>query len=1229
MTMLTKQVQHTVLLSSMVLLYTVMAFWLAGLREDYFEDRIRQDLVAELEDFASAIKRNTIIQWGNAGYDTSLPVYNRLNRQLSNYQKLTLERGYFGLVKKGDNFHVAIGANPHSKLKAGDIFQLESHAMDKVFNQQKPLVMGPVAGKNPQTIITLLPYVNTWNGETLMLIGMEQQSDTIRKASRQARQEVLLIFLVFGVLLLGGHLAITYRNQSTQKIQGRLRHLETVIVFLTGLLATFVIWHIVSVLNSREQKQFFQQQADMHATALQKSLYGLRDNVKTLSGFFTYSDFVDPYEWDQFAGLFDETSFQYTYGFAPLLHANATSPNPYGDYNAEQANKCSKSTSGLYGLDVGYHLPVRYLSQNRLVDQVFPSDLCYLDAIHQAMAGNIADKEVFGTTNLGFHGADTTGQLVLVLAPAFQKEEAADQSGQQIPVGFSFGLVDMQHNLDAIASLSDMHPGLAIGLVDAATGNRLIASFPKGHQHESFDCYGEHFSANSAYHHIRPLFLWGNAYGIVTHSIDKHESVHGQINRWLVGIGGIVATLLLTIMVWFLRNRWARLSGLIKRRTADLNQRLKEMDCLLLINQEMQKELSSASLGKAIVELLAGTIIDDGIIQLEMEGETFVSDTLSSSYIHSTDTVIMLMGKKAGNIGLFKTTDNFKQEEKQLLQQVALSLGRWLDRHHMEVALRKSEEQFRQLVENAFDAIYLMEDRHYSYVNSRFVEMTGYSEAELYDKDFRFDALLTARSRLVAEQRYRARQNGEVVPAQYETQIQSKTGEVHDVEVSTVSIGTADKVLVMGIIRNITERKQAQTILKRNEHELQLKNEELQSLNEELTETNERMRLMNVQLKKAKEMAEAGDKLKTAFLNNISHEVRTPLNGILGATALIADPGASQDDRNDMMEIISISTQRLLRTITQYMDISLLSSNNMAIYPGQHRLENLLMPFLEEYAKACEMKELAFEIELPEKHATYVVETDKSLVEKVLHHLLENAVKFTKTGYVRFGYTFQEGEFRFFVADTGIGIDPAVHDKIFTEFTQEDSSNLRRYEGSGLGLAICKHSLELLQGRIWFETVKGKGTVFWFTIPASSQPVAAKPPEKVVERETAAVPKLILYAEDEDSNFQVLNMLLRKKTNAHIIRAEDGQKAVDLCQTNPDIDLVLMDIKMPIMDGYEATRLIKAMRPELPIVAITAYGLSGDENKALRAGCNDYIAKPVGKDDMLKMVAKYGVELKK
>jgi PAS domain S-box-containing protein len=555
-------------------------------------------------------------------------------------------------------------------------------------------------------------------------------------------------------------------------------------------------------------------------------------------------------------------------------------------------------------------------------------------------------------------------------------------------------------------------------------------------------------------------------------------------------------------------------------------------------------------------------------------------------------------------------------------------LGRWLDRHHMEAALRKSEEQFRQLVENAFDAIYLMEDRHYSYVNSRFVEMTGFTEAELYDKDFRFDALLTPKSRLVAEQRYRARQSGEVLPAQYETQIQSRTGEVHDVEVSTVSIGTADKVLVMGIIRNITERKRAQTILKRNEHELQLKNEELQVLNEELTETNERIRLMNVQLKNAKEMAEAGDKLKTAFLNNISHEVRTPLNGILGATSLIADPSATHADRNEMLEIISISTQRLLRTITQYMDISLLSSNNMAIYPSQQRLENLLKPFMEEYAKACEMKDLRFETELPEKHAEYQLETDKSLVEKVLHHLLENAVKFTKTGQVRFGYELQGDEFKFFVADTGIGIDPAVHHKIFTEFTQEDSSNLRRYEGSGLGLAICKHSIELLHGRIWFETVKGEGTIFWFTIPTNCKPETTKPPVIAIENETATVPKLILYAEDEDSNFQVLNMLLRKKTNAHIIRAEDGQKAVDLCQSNPDIDLVLMDIKMPIMDGYEATLLIKAMRPELPIVAITAYGMSGDENKALRAGCDDYIAKPVGKDDLLRMVAKYGVVLK-
>lgn len=229
-------------------------------------------------------------------------------------------------------------------------------------------------------------------------------------------------------------------------------------------------------------------------------------------------------------------------------------------------------------------------------------------------------------------------------------------------------------------------------------------------------------------------------------------------------------------------------------------------------------------------------------------------------------------------------------------------------------------------------------------------------------------------------------------------------------------------------------------------------------------------------LEQAMHLAQASDRLKTAFLNNISHEVRTPLNGIVGATMLISDPSTTFSERQELSELIQISTQRLLRTITEYVDISLLNSDSMLLYVTEFKLRDLTRLMCDEYTKSSHLKGIAFEFHIEGLTEDIILRTDKSLLTTVLHHLLDNAVKFTSQGSVSLSVTQKYESVEFTVMDTGGGIEEKFHDQIFVHFQQEDSSNMRQHDGSGLGLAISKKICDLIGAEISFESKKGKGT---------------------------------------------------------------------------------------------------------------------------------------------------------
>jgi two-component system, sensor histidine kinase and response regulator len=376
-------------------------------------------------------------------------------------------------------------------------------------------------------------------------------------------------------------------------------------------------------------------------------------------------------------------------------------------------------------------------------------------------------------------------------------------------------------------------------------------------------------------------------------------------------------------------------------------------------------------------------------------------------------------------------------------------------------------------------------------------------------------------------------------------------------------------------------------------------------------------------LKNAKEKAESSDKLKTTFLNNISHEVRTPLNGILGFAEIMSQTEQSEDDKRESLSMLFASSDRLLNTITNYMDISLITSGTMSLYKRDFSPGQKLREIFTKNKLLCSSKNLDLSLKISELAEKTVINSDPDILIKIISHLLNNAIKFTEKGGVEYGFSIHEKELEFFVKDTGTGIGEGSLINVFDNFVKEDRGPLKVTEGSGLGLSISKGCAELLGGEIRVESETGKGSAFFFTIPIDRKPEnQIKIPTAGRQKKSSKI-NSILVAEDDETNFYYLNALLKQNTSAVIVHAINGKDAIEKFKQNPDIGLILMDIKMPVMDGLEATRHIKIINPDIPVIAITAYAMAGDEARITDAGCDYYLTKPIDKKLLFEKIAEY------
>lgn len=401
------------------------------------------------------------------------------------------------------------------------------------------------------------------------------------------------------------------------------------------------------------------------------------------------------------------------------------------------------------------------------------------------------------------------------------------------------------------------------------------------------------------------------------------------------------------------------------------------------------------------------------------------------------------------------------------------------------------------------------------------------------------------------------------------------------------------------------------------------------AVKEDITER----KVKDIELQLALGKAQESDKLKSAFLANMSHEIRTPMNGILGFAELLKEPVLNGKQQKEYLDIIEKSANRMLNIITDIVNISKIEAGQMEVYITECSLNeemNFLYLFFKPETDKKKVK-LSFSNGLDDEDS--IINTDREKFNSILTNIIKNAVKFTSEGFIEVGYEKKGSFLEFFVKDSGEGIEDKYKEVVFERFRQGSESLSRRHEGSGLGLSISKAYVEMLGGKIWFESKKddtsGKhGTEFRFLIPYN--PVFKKSGKgwKVTEplnKSQKDKKYNILIVEDDDVSEMLLKYIL-DPVSKKILHAPTGQKAVEIARQNPDIDVIMMDIRIPLLDGYEATKQIRKFNKDVIIIAQTAFAMEGDREKALESGCNEYITKPIELNKFRTILEKFNLD---
>ena len=495
------------------------------------------------------------------------------------------------------------------------------------------------------------------------------------------------------------------------------------------------------------------------------------------------------------------------------------------------------------------------------------------------------------------------------------------------------------------------------------------------------------------------------------------------------------------------------------------------------------------------------------------------------------------------------------------------------ERKQAEDALKKSENRFRRLFESHSAVMLLLDPDSGTIIDANHAASNfyGWSLDELRGMNIQQITQLTPEElKSNLEKAKTSKQN------EFQVRHKRADGLQRDIELFSNNIEIDGKNILYAIIHDITDRKQA---------------------------------------------AEESDRLKAAFLANISHEIRTPMNGILGFSELFKEPDLTGEEKEEYIDLIHQSGLRMLNLINDLMDISKIDAREVKLQITETSANKLLREVEAFFKPAAKKKGVELRCTMALSDNDSFMTTDCLKLNQIITNLIQNALKFTTKGSIDFGYNKKKAGLEFFVMDTGRGIPADKKEKIFERFQQVDNSLTRAHEGAGLGLSISKAYVEMLGGTIHVESKEGVGSTFTFTHPYKQikKQQAQSNKDKVLSTCNSALAFCLLIVEDDEVSTLLLKRSL-KNQNISILCAENGWEAVELVQCHPEINLVLMDLKMPVMSGYDATKKIKQLRPDLPVIAQSAFTTKEEKQKAREAGCSNFITKPINNTELHNLI---------
>jgi len=541
----------------------------------------------------------------------------------------------------------------------------------------------------------------------------------------------------------------------------------------------------------------------------------------------------------------------------------------------------------------------------------------------------------------------------------------------------------------------------------------------------------------------------------------------------------------------------------------------------------------------------------------------------------------------------YKDEKAFSKKELELMEYVSSQIGYAISQKQADEKLKENEKRLRQIIDTVPHMVFA-KDKYGTFLlaNKATAEAYGLSVKEVEGQ--KQSALHKYKEELQKFEHddtliFENRQSSITT----EEKFTDNLGERHMLQTIKIPLhnGKNEGMGILGVAIDITERKKSE-----------------------------------IELNIAKERAEESDRLKTAFLANMSHEIRTPMNAIIGFSELLDDPEMTSENRKEFIRLISESSKMLLNLIEDIIDVAKIEAEQLKIVQAPCHINQILDELCNYFT--LELKETAntkikISVNKGIEDPKFAIITDPLRFKQVMNNLIGNALKFTYQGAVEFGYEILNKKYvQFYIKDTGIGLPPDKLGVIFERFRQAEESTTKGYGGTGLGLTISRKLIEMLGGKIWVESALNVGSAFYFTLPY----ILAKGTDKTKpfagnSGKNDWTGKTIVVAEDENSNFELLRVILAK-TNVTIFRANNGKEAVDLC-LKKKVDMVLMDIRMPVMNGYEATEIIKGHDPDLPVISLTAYALPDDREKSLQVGCDDHISKPIKPIELIEKISRY------